>query len=77
METLCAGDTLCAKLRQSPINPHNLIDWLAKAPQAEIAHGQDTSKVYQRSARLLLERYPDKFTGDYEQNRRALEGSRA
>lgn len=36
--------------------------------------GRIRQKYIKRSARLLLERYPDKFTGDYEQNRNALEG---
>ena len=31
-------------------------------------------KYIKRSARLLLERYPDKFSPDYRQNLRALEG---
>ena len=36
--------------------------------------GRIRQKYIKRSARLLLERYPDKFTGDYEQNRNALDG---
>ena len=36
--------------------------------------GRIRQKYIKRSARLLLERYPDKFTGDYEQNCNALEG---
>jgi small subunit ribosomal protein S17e len=36
--------------------------------------GRIRQKYIKRSARLLLEKYPDKFTGDYEQNRNALDG---
>jgi len=36
--------------------------------------GRIRQKYIKRSARLLLERYPDKFSGDYGQNRNALEG---
>ena len=36
--------------------------------------GRIRQKYIKRSARLLLERYPDKFTGDYAQNRNALDG---
>jgi small subunit ribosomal protein S17e len=36
--------------------------------------GRIRQKYIKRSARLLLERFPDKFTGDYEQNRNALDG---
>jgi small subunit ribosomal protein S17e len=36
--------------------------------------GRIRQKYIKRSARLLLERYPDKFTGDFEQNRNALDG---
>ena len=36
--------------------------------------GRIRQKYIKRSARLLLEKYPDKFTGNYEQNRNALEG---
>jgi small subunit ribosomal protein S17e len=36
--------------------------------------GRIRQKYIKRSARLLLERYPDKFTGDYEQNHNALDG---
>jgi small subunit ribosomal protein S17e len=36
--------------------------------------GRIRQKYIKRSARLLLEKYPDKFTGNYEQNRTALEG---
>ena len=36
--------------------------------------GRIRQKYIKRSARLLLEKCPDKFTGDYEQNRNALDG---
>ena len=36
--------------------------------------GRIRQKYIKRSARLLLEKYPDKFTGEYEQNRNALDG---
>lgn len=36
--------------------------------------GRIRQKYIKRSARLLLEKYPDKFTGDYQQNRNALDG---
>ena len=36
--------------------------------------GRIRQKYIKRSARQLLEKYPDKFTGDYEQNRNALDG---
>jgi len=36
--------------------------------------GRIRQKYIKRSARLLLERYPDKFSTDYRQNRSALEG---
>lgn len=36
--------------------------------------GRIRQKYIKRSARALLERYPDKFSIDYEQNRHALEG---
>ena len=36
--------------------------------------GRIRQKYIKGSARLLLEKYPDKFTGDYEQNRNALDG---
>jgi small subunit ribosomal protein S17e len=36
--------------------------------------GRIRQKYIKRSARLLLEKYPDKFTGDFEQNRNALDG---
>ena len=35
--------------------------------------GRIRQKYIKRSARLLLEKYPDKFTGDYEKNRNALD----
>jgi len=35
--------------------------------------GRIRQKYIKRSARLLLERYPDKFSGDYGQNRHVLE----
>jgi len=36
--------------------------------------GRIRQTYIKRAARRLLERYPDKFSTDYEQNRRALEG---
>ncbi|KUO41696.1 MAG: 30S ribosomal protein S17e [Hadesarchaea archaeon DG-33-1] len=36
--------------------------------------GRVRQTYIKRAARRLLERYPDKFTPDYGQNRRALEG---
>jgi small subunit ribosomal protein S17e len=36
--------------------------------------GRIRQKYIKRSARQLLEKYPDKFTGDYKQNRSALDG---
>jgi small subunit ribosomal protein S17e len=36
--------------------------------------GRIRQTYIKRAARRLLERYPDKFSTDYRQNRRALEG---
>ena len=36
--------------------------------------GRIRQTYIKRAARRLLERYPDKFSTDYKQNRRALEG---
>ena len=36
--------------------------------------GRIRQKYIKRSARLLLEKYPDKFSTDYRQNLHALEG---
>ena len=36
--------------------------------------GRIRQKYIKRSARALLERYPDKFSTDYGQNRQVLEG---
>jgi small subunit ribosomal protein S17e len=36
--------------------------------------GRIRQTYIKRAARRLLERYPDKFSTDYEQNRRTLDG---